>query len=59
MKLLIIGATGGTGRCVVENAFRQGTVNVGTLSTLMGACVLTVLNFVSGLYLAKVRDTPN
>ncbi|MDP2417563.1 MAG: DUF4267 domain-containing protein [Hydrogenophaga sp.] len=38
-------------------ALRQGAVNAGTLPTLMGACVLTVLNFVCGLYLAKVKDT--
>lgn len=35
----VIDATGGTGRCVVENALRQGTVSAGTLPTLMGACV--------------------
>ena len=40
-------------------ALQQGAVNAGTLPTLMGACVLTVLNFVSGLYLVKVRDTPS
>jgi hypothetical protein len=27
-----------------------------TLPTLMGTCVLTLLNFVSGIYLAKVGD---
>lgn len=40
-------------------ALLQGAVNAGTLPTLMGACVLTVLNFVSGLHLVKVRDTPS
>ena len=40
-------------------ALRQGAVNDGTLPTLMGACVLTVLNLVSGIYLAKARDTGN
>jgi hypothetical protein len=38
-------------------ALRQGAVNAGTLPTLMNACVLTVLNFGSGLYLARARDT--
>jgi hypothetical protein len=38
-------------------ALQQGAVNAGTLPTLLGACVLTVLNFLSGVYLAKVRDT--
>ena len=40
-------------------ALRQGAVNAGTFPTLMGAhvlTVLTVLNFVCGLYLAKARD---
>lgn len=34
-------------------ALRQGAVNAGTLPTLLGACVLMVLNFVSGIYLWK------
>jgi hypothetical protein len=38
-------------------ALQQGFVNAGTLPTLVGACVLTVLNFISGLYLVKLRDT--
>jgi hypothetical protein len=38
-------------------AIRQGAANAGTLPTLMGAGVLTVLNFVCGVFLAKVRDT--
>lgn len=40
-------------------ALQQGVVNAGTLPTLIGACVLTVLNLVSGLYLARARDTGN
>ena len=38
-------------------ALRQDSVNAATLRTLMGACVLSVLNLVSGLYLARTRDT--
>ncbi len=37
-------------------ALRQGAVNAGTLPTLIGASVLTVLNFVCGFCLAKARD---
>jgi hypothetical protein len=38
-------------------ALQQGAINAGTLPTLMGACVLAVLNFISGVYLVKVRDS--
>ena len=37
-------------------ALQQGAVNAGTLPTLIGASVLTVLNFVCGFCLAKARD---
>lgn len=37
-------------------ALRHGAVNAGTLPTLWGACVLTVLNFLCGFYLARTRD---
>jgi hypothetical protein len=38
-------------------ALRQGAVTAGTLPTLMGACVLTVLNMACGLNLTKDRHT--